>query len=81
MKIGRYDRAPQMLMQETKSASGRINWSPAMIETIRATRERALELLSYEGAGVTGSLSKYWRMEWDKAYPDLNIDWKQVVSR
>ena len=81
MKIGRYDRAPQMLVQETKSANGRINWSPAMIENIRATRDRALQLLSAEAAGAGGSVSRYWRQEWEQLYPGLNIDWKQVVSR
>ena len=81
MKIGRYDRAPLMLMQDTKSANGRINWSPAMIETIRVTRERAVERFSSEGAGMAGSMSRYWREEWEMAYPELNIDWKQVVSR
>ena len=42
MKIGRYDRAPALLAsQETKAANGRIIWSPAMLQTVRATRERA----------------------------------------
>ena len=83
MKIGRYDRAPMMLKQDTKtkSANRRIDWSPDMIETIRVTRERAVERFSSEGAGMAGSMSRYWREEWEMAYPDLNIDWKQVVSR
>ena len=70
MKIRRYDCAPQMLVQETKSANGRINWSPAMIENIRA-----------EAAGAGGLVSRYWRHEWEQLYLGLNIDWKQVVSR
>ena len=32
-----------------------------------------------EAAG--GSVSRYWRQEWEQLYPGLNIDWKQVVSR
>ena len=77
MKIGRYDRSPQLLMQDTKNANGRINWTPSMIENIRETREKALEQFS-ENQGAGGPLSKYWRNEWEKVYPDLNIDWKQV---
>ena len=26
-------------------------------------------------------LSKRWKSEWEKVYPDSVIDWKQVVSR
>ena len=52
-----------------------------MIENIRATRDRALQLLSAEAAGAGGSVSRYWRQEWEQLYPGLNIDWKQVVSR
>ena len=48
-----------------------------MIENIRETREKALEQFS-ENQGAGGPLSKYWRNEWEKVYPDLNIDWKQV---
>ena len=81
MKIGRYDRAPQMLVQDTKNANGRINWSPSMIENIRSSREKALEIFSSNANPGNGSLSRYWRQEWEKIYPDLNIDWKQVISR
>jgi hypothetical protein len=35
MKIGRYDRAPQLLAQGVKTSGGRINWTPNMIEQIR----------------------------------------------
>ena len=73
MKIGRYDRAPQMLVQDTKNANGRINWSPAMIENIRSSREKALEIFSSNSNPGNGSLSRYWRQEWEKIYPDLNI--------
>ena len=47
-----------------------------MIENIRATRDRALQLLSAEAAGAGGSVSRYWRQEWEQLYPGLNIDWK-----
>jgi len=79
MKIGRYDRAPQQLQtQGDKTKGGRNNWTPAMLENIRLTRERAVV-----EAGLAGgqALTKRWRAEWDAVYPDLRIDWKQVVSR
>ena len=80
MKIGRYDRAPALLAsQDTKAANGRINWSPAMLEEIKASRERAVALA---GAGVGGLVTKLWRREWEAAYPGLaGVDWRQVVSR
>ena len=78
MKIGRYDRAPQVLLQDTKSATGRINWSPTMIEDIKTCRERAIERV---GASPGLSMTRQWRVEWEKLYPELNIDWKQVISR
>ena len=78
MKIGRYDRAPQVLLQDTKTATGRINWSPAMIENIKTCREVAIEKV---GASPGLSMTRQWRVEWEKLYPDLNIDWKQVISR
>jgi len=78
MKIGRYDRAPQLLQQEAKGANGRINWTPAMLENIRTTRERAVEVVGSNGGPY---LTKQWRMEWEELYPDLKVDWKQVISR
>ncbi len=46
----------------------------------RTTRERAEAALG--GSGVSGSeLTQRWRAEWEALYPDLDIDWKQVVSR
>ena len=82
MKIGRYDRAPALLAsQDTKSANGRINWSPAMLDTIRVTRERASEMAAAAGGG-SSLLTKFWRQEWESAFPDLkDVDWRQVVSR
>jgi len=78
MKIGRYDRAPTLLQQEAKGANGRINWTPAMLENIRTTREKAVEVV---GANGGPNLTKQWRMEWEELYPDLKVDWKQVISR
>ena len=82
MKIGRYDRAPALLAsQDTKAANGRINWSPAMLDTIRSTRERAAEMAAAAGGG-SSLLTKLWRQEWEAAFPDLrDVDWRQVVSR
>ena len=76
-----------MLLQDTKNANGRINWTPAMIENIRLTREKALEQMSSTSGVVTmsqgapGTLTKYWRHEWESLYPELDIDWRQVISR
>ena len=78
MKIGRYDRAPRLLQQEAKGANGRINWTPAMLENIRTTRERAVEVVGTNSGPI---LTKQWRIEWEELYPDLKIDWKQVISR
>jgi len=78
MKIGRYDRAPQLLQQEAKGANGRINWTPAMLENIRTTREKAVDVV---GANGGPNLTRQWRMEWEELYPDLEVDWKQVISR
>ena len=78
MKIGRYDRAPQVLLQDTKTPSGRINWSPAMIENIKTSREIAIETV---GSNPGLSMTRQWRLEWEKLYPDLSLDWKQVMSR
>merc|ERR550532_1537460 len=82
MKIGRYDRAPALLAsQDTKAANGRINWSPAMLDTIRSTRERAAEMAAAAGGG-SSLLTKLWRQEWEAAFPELrDVDWRQVVSR
>ena len=82
MKIGRYDRAPALLAsQDTKAANGRINWSPAMLDTIRSTRERAAEMAAAAGGG-SSLLTKLWKQEWEAAFPDLrDVDWRQVVSR
>ena len=78
MKIGRYDRAPAVLLQDTKMPSGRINWSPSMIENIKTSRERAIQTV---GSNPGLSMTRQWRLEWEKLYPDLNLDWKQVISR
>ena len=80
MKIGRYDNVHVMLMLDT-NANGRFNWSQDKIEAIRVTRKRAVERFTSEVAGMVGSLQGYWREEWQKAFPELKIDWKQVVSR
>ena len=62
MKIGRYDRAPALLArQETKAANGRIIWSPAMLQTVRATRERAARAAG-EG-GAPSLLTRYVRID------------------
>lgn len=82
MKIGRYDRAPALLAsQDTKAANGRINWSPAMLDTIRSTREKAAEMAARAGGGGN-LLTRLWKREWEAAFPELvDVDWRQVVSR
>ena len=80
MKIGRYDRSPMMLQNDSRtSVGGRMYWSPSMIENIRSTREKAVEM--FKAGGGAGSVTRLWRQEWELLYPDTNIDWKQVVSR
>ena len=49
----------------------------------RTTRERAEAALGgAAGAAATGAeLTQRWRAEWEAAYPDLDVDWKQILSR
>ena len=48
-----------MLQQDSRtSVGGRMFWSPAMIEKIRMSRERAVELMN-NSSGVGHSLTRY----------------------
>ncbi len=47
----------------------------------RATRERAEAALGGPGAASGAELTQRWRAEWEAAYPDLDMDWKQLMSR
>ena len=33
------------------------------------------------GAASGAELTQRWRAEWEAAYPDLDMDWKQLMSR
>jgi hypothetical protein len=47
----------------------------------RTTRERAEAALGGPGAASGAELTQRWRAEWEAAYPDLDMDWKQLMSR
>jgi hypothetical protein len=47
----------------------------------RTTRERAEAALGGPGVASGAELTQRWRAEWEAAYPDLDMDWKQLISR
>ena len=85
MKLSLYDRS--LIHKELILKSGKVNWSPQMIQNIKLTREEALDRLSKEAQDETiekpRSLSSYWQEAWEKLYPPemLQIDFKRVISR
>ena len=83
-KLAKYDRGPDSSsMTETKvvkvSPSGRIIWSPQMLQKLQEARQTALQVIATSKSGI--SLNKAWQTEFKKSYPDLNVDWKTVLSR
>ena len=85
MKLSLYDRS--LIHKELILKSGKVNWSPQMIQNIKLTREEALDRMSKEAQDETiekpRSLSSYWQEAWEKLYPPemLQIDFKRVISR
>ena len=79
-KLAKYDRGPEANEHKTKvSPSGRTFWSPQMLQKLQETRQIAQALVTKSGREI--SLTKAWKQEWTKAYPDLNLDWRTVISR
>ena len=74
-KLAKYDRGPDS--EKVKiSPSGRIVWSPQMLQKLQEARQTAQTTAR---SGI--SLNKAWQTEFKKSYPDLNVDWKSVLSR
>lgn len=75
-KLAKYDRGP---VEKVKvSPSGRIFWTPIMLQKLQETRQIAQSLVA-KSSGL--SLTRAWKDEWKKAYPDLEVDWRTVLSR
>ena len=75
-KLAKYDRGPDS--EKVKiSPSGRIVWSPQMLQKLQEARQIAQRTSARSGI----SLNKAWQTEFKKSYPDLNVDWKSVLSR
>ena len=75
-KLAKYDRGPESERVKI-SATGRIFWSPQMLQKLQETRIMAQNLSAKTGI----SLTKAWKEEWRRAYPNLNVDWRTVLSR
>lgn len=80
-KLSKYDRGPGEHCDRVvkMSPSGRIMWSPQMLQKLQEARQVAQGIVAR--SGHTLSLNKTWRDEWQKLYPDLNLDWRTVLSR
>ena len=48
-----------------------------MLQTLQETRQTAQTISARTGV----SLNKSWQTEFKKLYPDLNVEWKGVLSR
>ena len=77
-KLAKYDRGPTETEKVKVSPSGRISWSPQMLQKLQETRLIAQELVA-KSQGL--SLTKAWQDEWKKFYPDMSIDWRSILSR
>ena len=82
-KLAKYDRGPNSNAAPNDKvkvgATGRTFWSPQMLQTLQETRSTAQAIVARSGREV--SLTKAWKEEWTKAYPDLSLDWRTVLSR
>ena len=45
----------------------------------RSTREKAEVEVGPTGSAV--ELTRVWRENWEQLYPNINIEWKHIVSR
>ena len=79
--MAKYDRGPEVPTNDKHrtSPSGRTFWSPQMLKSLQETREIAKSITIRSNREI--SLTKAWKDEWKKAYPDLNLDWRTVLSR
>ena len=50
-----------------------------MLQKLQEARQTALQVIAASKSGI--SLNKAWQIEFKKSYPDLNVDWKTVLSR
>ena len=82
IKLGHYDRCH--LQNKPVSKSGRIKWSKKMIEDVKISRDAALSKLAKEAEDEMmkpRSLTSYWKQEWHRLYPELDINFKRVETR
>ena len=77
-KLAKYDRGPDNAEKIKVSPSGRISWTPQMLQKLQETRLIAQDLVA-KSQGL--SLTKAWQDEWKKYYPDMTIDWRSILSR
>ena len=69
-----HDREDQDEQGESSGADEQLQWSGTLSHQV-------LVILIYLLIIQTLSTVRFWRQEWEKLYPDSNIDWKQVVDK